>query len=43
MLYILSLNISYLIKFNTSLESLDTAPLKPGTYRTTRVLDGSEQ
>ena len=24
-------------------ESLDTAPLKPGTYPTTRVVDGSER
>ena len=27
----------------TSLESLDTAPLKPGTYQTTQVIDGSER
>ena len=26
-----------------SFESLGTAPLKPGTYRTTRVVDGSER
>ena len=26
----------------TSLESLDTAPQKPGTYRMTWVVDGSE-
>ena len=27
----------------TSLDSLDNAPLKPGTNRTTRVVDGSEK
>ena len=27
----------------TSLESLDTAPLKSGTYPTIQVVDGSEQ
>ena len=27
----------------TSLKSLDTAPLKPDTHQTTRVVDGSER